>query len=65
VQPFERCDELRGQLDTFGVDAEAATINLAFSGDNIQIAAGDLGVEDRAVVIFDFFKTAETALVAF
>ena len=64
VQPFKGSDELGGQLDAFGVDAEAALVDLAFPGDNIEVAAGGLGVEDRAVVIFDFFKTAETALLA-
>ena len=64
VQPFEGGDELGGQLDAFGVDAEAALVDLTFPGDNIKIAAGGLGIENGAVVIFDLFKTAETALPA-
>ena len=64
MQPFEGCDELRGQLDAFRIDAEAALVDLAFAGDNIEIAAGCLGIEDSAVVILNLFKTAETALLA-
>jgi hypothetical protein len=64
VQPFERCDELRGQLNAFRIDAEAALVDLAFPGDHIEIAARRLGIEDRSVVVFDFLKAAETALPA-
>ena len=64
MQPFEGCDELGGQLDALRVYTEAAPVDLAFSGDNIEIAAGCLGIEDSAVVIFNLFKAAETALLA-
>lgn len=63
MQPFEGRDELGSQFDAFGVDLGAALVNLAFSADDIKIAAGCLGVENRAVVIFYLFKTAETALI--
>ena len=65
MQPLEPCDQFRGQLDAFRVDTEAATVDFAFAGDHIEIAAGCLGVEDSAVVILNLFKTAETALLAF
>jgi len=65
MQPLEPCDQFRGQLDAFRVYAEAALVDLAFPGNNIEIAAGGLGIEDSAVVIFNLFKTAETALPAF
>jgi hypothetical protein len=63
MEPLECCDKFRGQLDAFRVDCRAALVDLAFAGDNIEIAAGCLGVKDRAVVIFYLFKAAETALV--
>lgn len=64
MQPLESRDKLRGQLDAFGIDAEATIVDLAFSCDNIEIATWCLGVEDGAVLVFNLFKTAETALVA-
>lgn len=65
MQPFEGCNKLGGELDAFRIDAEAALVDLAFAGDQIEVAAGDLGIEDRAVVIFNLLKTAEAALSAY
>jgi hypothetical protein len=64
VEPFELRHHFRGQLDAFRVDFCAASVDLASAGDNIQIAAGGLGVEDSSVIIFYLFKTAEAALIA-
>ena len=65
MQPLEGCNEFRGQLDAFRIDFGAALVDFAFPGDNIEIAAGRLGIEDSALVAFNLFKTAETALPAF
>jgi hypothetical protein len=63
VQPFQLRHKFRGELNAFRINDEAATVDLASAADYIQIAAGGLGVEDRAVIIFNLLKTAETALV--
>lgn len=64
MQPLDLGHQLRRQLDTFGVDAEAPVVDLACSCCNIQVAARGLRVENRAIVVFKLFKTAEAALVA-
>ena len=64
MQPFQLRHQLRSQLNAFRINPEAASVDLASAGDYVQIAAGGLGIEDSAVIIFNLFKAAETALVA-
>jgi hypothetical protein len=56
--------QLRGKLDTVGIDLEAAFEYLATTADHVQIAAGGLGVDDPAPAILQLFEAAAAALLA-
>jgi uncharacterized protein (DUF58 family) len=63
-QPFQVGDGLRGKLDAALADAEALVIDLAGAGDNVEVAAGNRGVVDRAVLVDPLFEAAATAAAA-
>jgi hypothetical protein len=64
MEPVQTSDQLGGEFHAIGVYFKAALIDLAQSGNDIQIAAWRLGKKDVAVIVLDLFETAEAATVA-
>jgi hypothetical protein len=64
MEPVELPDELRVELDAFGVDGEPPLVDAALPGNHIQVAAGGLGEIDGAVALFELFEAAEAAALA-
>jgi hypothetical protein len=60
-QPAQDRHQLRCQLDALGIDGKTVVVNPALTGYHIQVAAGSLGVEDRAALVLNFFKTTVAA----
>lgn len=60
-KPSQSADQFRGQLYADRVNGESALVYRTLPADNIKIAAGGLRIEDVAALVFQLFKTAQTA----
>lgn len=64
MEPVKLPDQLRSEFYAFVVDMKTTVVDLALPGNYIQVTAGGAGKEDFAIFSFNFFKTAEAALLA-
>ena len=63
-EPSQGLNQFRSQFYTTGINLKTTLKNLALATDHVKKAAGGLGVEDIAALIFYLFKTAAPTLLA-
>jgi hypothetical protein len=64
MEPAHASDQLGGEFHAIGVYLKAPLIDLAQSGNNVQVAAWRLGKKDISMVVLNLFETAEGATLA-
>jgi hypothetical protein len=64
MEPGEVSYRFGGEFHAFRVDFEPPGIDFTLPCDYIQVTARGPGEKDGSVFVFDFFETAEAALLA-